>query len=199
MATLAANTPRVWEVGIDHDMPVIASDIIFEGAAVGDNASGHARPLVAGDPFRGFALEKADNASGSAAAIDVKLRKEGYAELAIASLAITDVGKDVYASDDDTFTLTEGSNTRIGYVARWVSTGKGVVRFGAEGGRQTELTDSTGGTADVTLQPMIAGGTGAAAGGWDTAGNRDTSISRINDNFADIAKALNTIIRRLGG
>lgn len=29
-----------------------------------------------------------------------------------------------------------------------------------------------------------AGGTGAAAGGWDTAGNRDLAIARINAVFA---------------
>lgn len=34
-------------------------------------------------------------------------------------------------------------------------------------------------TADAVAVP--AGGTGAAAGAWDTAANRDTAITRIND------------------
>ena len=61
MATLTANKARSWELGDHNDLPVIASDIIYQGAAVGDNGSGYMRPLSSGDPFRGFAHEKADN------------------------------------------------------------------------------------------------------------------------------------------
>ena len=37
--------------------------------------------------------------------------------------------------------------------------------------------------AALTAEPAAApaGGTGAAAGGWDTAGNRDSAITTIND------------------
>jgi len=55
MTTLAVNLPRSYEQGDRNDLPVVAADIIYEGAAVGDNASGLARPLVAADPFLGFA------------------------------------------------------------------------------------------------------------------------------------------------
>jgi len=58
MATLAVDTPRDYETGVEavyNHVPVIADDIIYAGAAVGDNASGYARPLQAGDPFLGFA------------------------------------------------------------------------------------------------------------------------------------------------
>lgn len=34
------------------------------------------------------------------------------------------------------------------------------------------------------IADVPAGGTGAAAGGWDTAGNRDLAITRINSVFA---------------
>ena len=190
MTTLATNKPRTWEIGADHDVPVTGSDIIFEGAAVGDNGSGYARPLVAGDPFRGFAVEKADNSAGSAGDKDVKVRRRGTVVLAISGLAITDVGKDVFASDDDTFTLTQGSNTRVGYVARWVATGSGVVAFDAEAGRQAELTDSSGGSANDTIEAMpVVGGSGLTA----------AQEAAVNNNFADIAAAVNTITRRLGG
>ena len=39
MTTLAANTPRPKELGNVNEIPVIASDIIYEGAAVGDRKS----------------------------------------------------------------------------------------------------------------------------------------------------------------
>ena len=68
MTTLAVDTPLVIEGGTINEYPVIASDIIYEGAAVGlVPASGHARPLAAGDRFVGFAEQKADNSAGAAA------------------------------------------------------------------------------------------------------------------------------------
>lgn len=182
MATLAADKPRDYYEGEYHDFPVIASDIIYQGAAVGDNASGYARPLVAGDPFRGFAQEKVDNSAGSAGAKYVRVKKMGEILLPISALAITDVGKDVYASDDDTFTLTQSTNTRIGYVSAWVSTGYGIVRFKAADGAPTELTDSTTGTANDTVTDV---------GG---AFNQAT----LNNNFADIVAKVNYLLRRLG-
>lgn len=131
MTTLSTNTPRVEELGHKNDLPVIASDIIYQGAAVGDNGSGYARPLVGGDPFRGFALEKADNSSGSAGDIKVNVIHSGRVELAIGSLAITDVGRAVYATDDNVFTLEGAGASYIGRVIRFVSSGKGIVEFDA--------------------------------------------------------------------
>ena len=61
MTTLAVNKPRTYGVGRTNSLPVIASDIIYEGAAVGMVVStGHARPLAAGDEFVGFAERKAE-------------------------------------------------------------------------------------------------------------------------------------------
>lgn len=182
MATLAADKPRAYYEGHSHDFPVIAADIIYQGAAVGDNASGYARPLVAGDPFRGFAQETVDNSAGTAGAKYVRCKKSGFIRLPISALAITDVGKDVYASDDDTFTLTQSTNTRIGHVSSWVETGIGIVYFRSAEGAPTELTDSTTGTANDTLTDV-----GAAF-------NQAT----LNNNFADIAAKINYLLRRLG-
>lgn len=156
MTTLANEALRDYELGDRNEMPVIASDIIYGGAFVGDNGSGFARPLVAGDPFRGIAESRVDNSAGAAGAKDVRVISNGLVELAISTLAITDVGKAVYASDDNTFTLTKGTNTRIGYVHRWVSTGVGVIAFRAANGAEAELTDSSGGTASGTIAAIGA-------------------------------------------
>ena len=151
MTTLAVDTARSFELGDVNEIPVIASDILYEGSAVGDNGSGYARPLVAGDPFRGFVESKVDNSTGAAGDKRVRLRNRGLVELSISSLAITDVGKAVYASDDNAFTLTKGSNTCIGHVHRWVETGKGIIAFEAADGNEVALTDSSGGTAADTI------------------------------------------------
>lgn len=132
MTTLAADTPRDFQLADLEEYPVIASDIIYEGAAVGENGSGYARPLQAGDRFLGFALEHVDNSAGSAGDKRVRVRARGRAVLAVGSLAITDNDRvAVYASDDNTFTKTATSNSLIGFVSRFVSTGVGVVEFDA--------------------------------------------------------------------
>lgn len=132
MTTLAADKVRAYHHGDIEEYPVIAADIIYEGAAVGENGSGYARPLQAGDPFLGFARVIADNSAGSAGDIRVKVSTRGLVTLAISGLAITANDRPaVYASDDDTFTLTEGANSLVGTVSRWVSTGIGVVEYDA--------------------------------------------------------------------
>ncbi len=129
MTTLATDKPRTFELGDHDDIPVIASDIIYEGAAVGVNNSGYARPLVAGDVFGGFALRQCDNSSGVAGAVNVRVMARGQIALAVTGLTIDDRGKPVYASDDDTFTMTASTNTQIGAVKRWIADGQGVVEF----------------------------------------------------------------------
>jgi hypothetical protein len=132
MTTLAADAVRAYQLGDHEDYPVIASDIIYEGAAVGENGSGYARPLVAGDAFLGFALRKADNSAGAAGTVKVTVRTKGRVQLPISAIAITANDRPaVYASDDNAFTLTAGSNSLIGYVSRWVETGVAIVEFDA--------------------------------------------------------------------
>lgn len=131
MTTLAAEKPRTYQIAEFVDIPAVASDIIYEGAAVGDS-SGTARPLVALDAFLGFADRTADNSAGAAGAINVRCRQRGKVVLPVVGAASTDdIGATVYASDDDTFTLTSSSNTAIGKVDSWVTGTTCVVYFEA--------------------------------------------------------------------
>ncbi len=132
MTTLANNKPRAYELGNRNHLPVIASDIIYEGAAVGVvDATGHARPLNAADRFGGFAVAKADNSLGAAAAIMVEVQKSGEIELPVTGAVITDFGQPVYATDDDTFTFLPVGGVFVGLVKRFVSAGVVVVEFDA--------------------------------------------------------------------
>ena len=136
MTTLAANKARTYEFNEDplyEDVGLIASDIIYAGAAVGESSSsGTARPLVAADTFLGFAVGKADNSSGSASDITVRLRKKGTVKIPVTGAAsAADVGATVYADDDNAFTLTSSSNSSIGKVTRWISSTTCMVRFEA--------------------------------------------------------------------
>lgn len=134
MTTLAADKPRAFQLGNNESYPVIAADIIYQGALVGENAAGYARPLVAADPFLGVAIERCDNSAGAAGAkrVDVKTRGIlGNVAVAGATAITANDRPIVYASDDDTLTLTSTSNTRIGRVSKWISNGICDVEFDA--------------------------------------------------------------------
>lgn len=132
MTTLAADKPRTKEIGRVNEFPVIASDIIYEGAAVGlVDASGHARPLTSADRFVGFCEQKLDNAAGAAADKNVRVIEAGKVELSVSGAVITDVGRPVYATDDDTFVFSPVGGMFIGFVHRFVSAGKAIVAFDA--------------------------------------------------------------------
>ena len=132
MTTLAADKARKFE-NVDQEqinsLPVQAADTIFCGSLVGDNASGYARPLEAGDEFWGIGIDQAENEAGAAGAVFVKLKTVFWLVVEVTGVtAVTDVNSDVYASDDDTFTLASTGNTRIGKVHRWISGTKCVVK-----------------------------------------------------------------------
>jgi hypothetical protein len=108
--------------------PVAASARIYKGAAVG-LSSGNARPLVAGDVFLGFADEQADNTGGAAGAINVMVRRKGAVQVTISGVTASNTGAKVYASADDTFTLTVGTNTLVGVVRSVPVTGTAFIDY----------------------------------------------------------------------
>lgn len=133
MTTLAADAVRIKEVGDVQEYPMIATDIIYEGAAVGlVDASGHARPLTAVDRFVGFAEARADNATGSAAAKNVRVVRRGQIQLSVTGAVITDVGQPIYATDDDAFAFNPVGGVFVGFVSRFVSSGVVIVDFNAQ-------------------------------------------------------------------
>lgn len=214
MATLRTDKQRPYELGDLNSLPMMAVDIIYEGAAVGiEAASGNARPLNAGDAFAGFCIQKADNTTGAAGDVRVQVKTHGEVQLPVTNVAATDIGKPVYASDDDTFVLTATTlscNSYIGKVKRFVSTGVAVVAFDVRsGGAVTALTDNTGGAAVETLAAMVntdaitdsSGGTAddtleAMADLATSGGNTYTDaavnavLAKIRNNFADLAAQL---------
>lgn len=132
MSQLTAAITQVFEpVGsINNEFGVLDNVVIYRGSAVG-SSGGYARQLVAADVFLGFAEQTVDNTvTGHASGFKkVPVRREGYVQAAITSAAVTDINKAVYMSDGAVFTLTAGSNTLIGRVHRWVSTGIVIVYF----------------------------------------------------------------------
>lgn len=140
MATLTADKARTWEVHgdeFDSDLPIAANTRIFAGSLVGKNA-GYFRPLVAGDALGGVALVGNNNTGGAAGALFVHVRAVGTVVLPVTGVTgPTDEGSTVYASDDDTFTLTSAGNSAVGKIIRHVSSTTVVVRV--EAGSQRSI------------------------------------------------------------
>ncbi len=159
MTTLAVDRAVIRTVGPENSIPIIASDIVYEGAMVGDNAAGYGRPLVAGDKFVGHAIKKVDNSLvATAGAKDIPLLAGRYRLVVALVGVITDVDQPVYASDDAVITFAAGDgNSYVGVISRYVSATKMEVEFRTceqdEWGSRLRITK----TNDFTLTAAESG------------------------------------------
>jgi len=118
---LSADTPQKVMGGHWIDYPLEASATVYEGSMIGDNASGYARALTAGDRFLGIAQKGCVETTAVAGAQYVRCRVGTWRQEYALAGAITDIGAKVYASDDGTITKTAGTNTPVGEIKRYVS------------------------------------------------------------------------------
>lgn len=96
-----------------------ASEIVYGHSYVGLN-SGNARALNAGDTFLGVAIRRTDNSEGAAGDRRVDTEQGQHIKVTISGADADDLGKIVYASDDNTETLTVGSNTAVGELEQYL-------------------------------------------------------------------------------
>ena len=129
MTALAADSNRVYELGDINQVPVKGSSIIYQGSAVGGDSSGYARSIQNGDKFLGFADEHIDNSDGGDGIKAVRVRKRGSILLDIYEIALGDIGRSVYATDDNTFTLSSANAVYIGQISRIDSSDLALVEF----------------------------------------------------------------------
>jgi hypothetical protein len=136
MATRTSDIKRDFDASVDpcfEEWGVVASDIIYEGSAVGIQATGYAAPAAVAAMFAGFCAEKVDNSAGAANAKRVKVRTQGKVKLPVTGVtAITNRGAAVYLGDDDTFSLTSTSKKLIGKIVRHISSTTCLVYFSAD-------------------------------------------------------------------
>lgn len=184
MTQLSAALARTYLQGDLDDLPVKASSAIYEGSAIGFTAGYH-RQLASGDEFCGFSLQDVPSQTSDGDAY-VRVRTRGRVVLTITSVAVTDIGKPVYASDGNAFTLTPGTDAHIGRVTGVYGTNLAVVAFDAHrgglGGQIALLTDSSGGTAGDTIADVPASYTEAT----------------LANQLASLTAKVNAILRQLG-
>lgn len=84
-----------------------------------------------GDKFAGFAEERVDNTSGTDGEKTIRTKFKGTVVLpAPSGVSLTDVGSNLFASDDNTFTTTSASTPYIGKIRR-ISDNEIIVDFQA--------------------------------------------------------------------
>jgi hypothetical protein len=103
--------------GLLREPEVKAATTIYAGSMVGIDSSGYAVPMATATGLKclGRAEERANNSSGANGAIRVEVAAGIYRFANSAStdaIALTDIGADCYAVDDQTVAKTNGTNTR---------------------------------------------------------------------------------------
>ncbi len=106
-----------------------ASKHVYKGSFVGLASSGYAQPLVAGDPCVGIAYEEGDNSSGSDGDVSTRVYTLGDFGLTLSGASVADIGRAVYASDDETVTFDPEGNSFVGYVQDIIKTSEIILRL----------------------------------------------------------------------
>lgn len=107
-------------VSIRTEVPAAASAKVYSGSFVGRNGA-YGRALVAGDAFLGITLETTDNSSGAAGALGIPLSSGAQIRHAVTGVTgVGDVRKLVYASDDNTLTLSAENNSLVGVIEQYI-------------------------------------------------------------------------------
>lgn len=133
-----------------REFPVLAGQHIYVGAAVGLSYTGYAKALVAPDQFVGFCYKQANNTTGSSGDTTdgsttqgrVKVIVSGHIVVPVSSIAVSDVGKAVYATYDDTFALVGHPDTCVGFVVGKYATDYALIRI-REPGQFVSLQDGS--------------------------------------------------------
>ncbi len=119
MTALAVEADRAVTGGKFSRLPSANAAVPFSGSALSYGSGGYVHPLVAGEIFAGISRETITSAKSATADGSRYIEAstgEFICTLAI-TVAVTDIGRRVYATDDNTFTFTQsGAETYFGKV-----------------------------------------------------------------------------------
>lgn len=139
-------------------LAVKAATILYRGSLVGlDRATGYARPLLATDQFQGLAYERCDNALGANGDREVILFTQGDFEFDLTGTTRTAIGRPVFATDDNTLTLSGANAAYIGQIVDAPATGKIIVRIDPQRRlTQTIVVPLESKTGSASVNPVAA-------------------------------------------
>ncbi len=130
--TAARDVPPIQQQNVDGGYIIhleVATDVIYAGAYVVASATGI---VAAGGNANvvGLALETIDNSAG-ATGILCRCQSGGVVRDTLTSAALDDIGKNIYADDDQLLTLTEGTNSHVGVIIQLTNTNEVAILLGA--------------------------------------------------------------------
>ncbi len=133
--TTDMQTKQLLDDGYILDVPVGDAVTIYKNTFVGLDATGYLESYVAyaqaatptGNRFWGIALENVDNSAGANAAKSCRVQVAGVLQYPFASVAVGDVGKPVYVTDNATLSLQANNNAFLGTILSVPATGTAVV------------------------------------------------------------------------
>lgn len=149
--------------------PVAASTTLYGGTICFVNEAGNIDDGTATgqNRFAGVVIEKIDNSSGSAGDLTAEFWQDGEFNLVGSGFALTDVGSDVYATDNYTVTCTpSASAVYIGRCNRYISSTVIAVDIDPDGKAGTSNVSTK--TADYTVLASDSGKTFSTAGASGT-------------------------------
>lgn len=124
MAALTEDRNTPYREGVELEYDVAASTKIYGGSLACLNATGYAVPGAdtASFKFAGVAQEQKDNTGGADGDKKITVRRTGVHRFAGSGFAITDIGEQVYVSDDQTVAKTTTNSIACGKIAEFIST-----------------------------------------------------------------------------
>jgi hypothetical protein len=129
MTALTANFNRTEKVGRLQSYPIFAGAKVYKNALLMVRPDGYVAPAaaLAGAVYVGMAYEEAliPTASGD---VSLRVERKNAIEIAIGAATQADLGKEVYASDDNTVSTTQGANeVAVGVIIEVISATKVLV------------------------------------------------------------------------
>lgn len=118
---MALSSMAIRKYGLGYDviakLTIKASNTVYAGGALCDNGGAGTVTALANagtDSFVGFALE------GGTGGDEIEVKTQGVITLSVTGVAgVTNLGQTVYATADDTFTLSSTGGTSIGKVVQY--------------------------------------------------------------------------------
>jgi hypothetical protein len=114
------------------DYGILASEVIYKGAACTVDSSGYLNALQVDEAFVGIAIEQ-KTATAVNGAITAKVQVGGVAVVPISGVTIAAVGVGCFATDDGTFALANTSSESIGRIIHVPATGTAWVQLKVPG------------------------------------------------------------------
>ncbi len=128
MTAAAASRDARGMPGEEVEAGIAASTTIYKGTLVGYNASGYIEPKDAsGNVYAGVALEDGVGTTTNGET-KIKIARKGAFEMVFSSAAITYLGDEFYAVDDQT--IAASGTHKVGKACRYENSGKLFIDIG---------------------------------------------------------------------